>query len=109
MATSGRAVQLALAPAGTGKTTAMQVLTRAWQDSGGTVIGLAPSAVAAQELGASINPEQRRRAAAGQGLRGPGAGSKKVRADTLAKLVWHADNGDEPSAGWRRSTPRPSF
>lgn len=55
MATSGRAVQHALAPAGTGKTTAMQVLTRAWQDSGGTVIALAPSAVAAQELGASIN------------------------------------------------------
>jgi DNA primase catalytic core len=100
MATSGRAVQLALAPAGTGKTTAMQVLTRAWQDSGGTVIGLAPSAVAAQELGASINPESS----------SPGAGDKakgtrrgawrpsrtKVRADTLAKLVWHANNGGAP-------------
>src|SRR5699024_8542183 len=55
MATSGRAVQLALAPAGTGKTTALAVLTRAWQDSGGTVLGLAPSAVAAEELGACLN------------------------------------------------------
>ncbi|WP_085870552.1 MULTISPECIES: MobF family relaxase [unclassified Nocardioides] len=97
MATSGRAVQLALAPAGTGKTTAMQVLTRAWQDSGGTVIGLAPSAVAAQELGASINLEtpDSTRANAAANVRGPlnrpwRPGRKKVRADTLAKLVFHA-------------------
>lgn len=104
MATSGRAVQLALAPAGTGKTTAMQVLTRAWQDSGGTVIGLAPSAVAAQELGASINLET----SAGAGekannmgmalLRGPWRpGREQVRSDTLAKLVWHTQNGNPPA------------
>ncbi len=101
MATSGRAVQLALAPAGTGKTTAMQVLTRAWQDSGGTVIGLAPSAVAAQELGASINPETSDEGAAAKAkglLNGPWRpGRKKVRADTLAKLVWHAKNGGAPA------------
>ncbi|WP_245993505.1 AAA family ATPase [Nocardioides immobilis] len=84
MATCGRAVQLALAPAGTGKTTAMQVLTRAWQGSGGTVIGLAPSAVAAQELGASINPDT------------SDARRTEVRADTLAKLVWHAKHGGAP-------------
>ncbi|UUW92511.1 MobF family relaxase [Pimelobacter simplex] len=86
MATSGRAVQLALAPAGTGKTTAMAVLARAWQDSGGTVIGLAPSAVAAQELGAAINPDT------------SDAGREDVRADTLAKLVWHAQHPDEHGA-----------
>ncbi|AOY73577.1 DNA primase [Arthrobacter sp. ZXY-2] len=101
MATSGRAVQLALAPAGTGKTTAMQVLTRAWQDSGGTVIGLAPSAVAAQELGASINLENPDTNTAGTSknlLNGPWRpGRKKVRADTLAKLVWHAKHGDAPA------------
>ncbi len=100
MATSGRAVQLALAPAGTGKTTAMQVLTRAWQDSGGTVIGLAPSAVAAQELGASINPEASDAGAAKATglLNGPWRpGRKKVRADTLAKLVWHAQHGGAPT------------
>lgn len=100
MANSGRDVQLALAPAGTGKTTAMQVLTRAWQDSGGTVIGLAPSAVAAQELGASINPENGAPGAADKTkitLRGPWRpGRTKVRADTLAKLVWHANNGRAP-------------
>lgn len=101
MATSGRAVQLALAPAGTGKTTAMQVLTRAWQDSGGTVIGLAPSAVAAQELGASINPETSDAGAAAKAkglLNGPWRpGRKQVRADTLAKLVWHAKHGGAPT------------
>ena len=57
MATSGRRVQLALAPAGTGKTTALRVLSRAWTDAGGAVIGLAPSAVAAAQLDASINPD----------------------------------------------------
>ncbi|WP_078358667.1 MobF family relaxase [Mycobacteroides chelonae] len=50
MATSGRRVQLALAPAGSGKTTAMATLSRAWQDSGGNVIGLAPTAAAAEVL-----------------------------------------------------------
>jgi len=51
MATSGRRVQLAIAPAGSGKTTAMSALTTAWTTSGGTVVGLAPSAVAAALLG----------------------------------------------------------
>ena len=37
MATSGRRVQLAIAPAGSGKTTAMSALTHAWTASGGTV------------------------------------------------------------------------
>ena len=51
MASSGNRLQLAIAAAGTGKTTAMSVLTRAWEFSGGTVIGLAPSAAAAALLG----------------------------------------------------------
>ncbi|MEG8184642.1 relaxase domain-containing protein [Nocardia terpenica] len=38
------------APAGTGKTTAMRVLSAAWHDSGGTVLGLAPTAAAAAQL-----------------------------------------------------------
>ncbi|WP_072691391.1 MobF family relaxase [Rhodococcus marinonascens] len=50
MATSGARVQLALAPAGTGKTTAMAALARAWENSGGNVIGLAPTAAAADAL-----------------------------------------------------------
>lgn len=50
MATSGARVQLAIAPAGTGKTTAMTSLTRAWGEDGGHVIGLAPSAAAAAQL-----------------------------------------------------------
>ena len=54
MACSGNRVALALAPAGAGKTTAMAALARAWEDSGGHVIGLSPSANAAQILRAEI-------------------------------------------------------
>ncbi len=50
MATSGAKVQLALAPAGTGKTTAMKALTRSWQNAGGRVVGFAPTAAAAAVL-----------------------------------------------------------
>lgn len=53
-ATSGRRVQLALAPAGTGKTTALGVLAQAWREDGGTVVGLAPSAAAAAQLRAAL-------------------------------------------------------
>ncbi len=75
MATSGARIQLAIAPAGAGKTTALQALARVWTTSGGTVIGLAPSAVAAAGLGEQID----------------------ARADTLAKLAWHLDHGDPPA------------
>jgi DNA primase catalytic core len=54
MATSGHRLQLAIAPAGSGKTTAMQTLATAWRTGGGTVIGLAPSASAAAQLGDQI-------------------------------------------------------
>ncbi|WP_280185256.1 MULTISPECIES: MobF family relaxase [Nocardia] len=53
-ATSGARLQVGLAPAGTGKTTAMQVLTRAWTDTGATVIGLAPTGSAAALLAEEI-------------------------------------------------------
>ena len=56
MATSGRRVALALAPAGTGKTTAMAALAHAWRNSGGHVIGLAPTADAAIVLGRTWAP-----------------------------------------------------
>lgn len=78
MTTSGRMLQLALAPAGTGKTTAMSVLTKAWTESGGTVIGLAPSAAAAKVLGSSID----------------------TSADTLDKLVWHIRGGAGTPPAW---------
>ena len=50
MCTSGARLQLAIAPAGAGKTTAMRALAQAWTDSGGQVVGLAPSAAAAAQL-----------------------------------------------------------
>ncbi len=71
MATSGMRVQLAIAPAGSGKTTAMSALTAAWTTSGGTVVGLAPSAVAAAILGQETG----------------------AHADTLAKLTFGITTG----------------
>jgi DNA primase catalytic core len=50
LASSGARVQVATAPAGTGKTTALRVLAAAWRAGGGTVIGLAPSAAASSVL-----------------------------------------------------------
>jgi conjugative relaxase-like TrwC/TraI family protein len=55
LATSGRRVHLALAPAGTGKTTAMAVLRSAWEAEGGTVLGLAPTAAAAAALAKDLS------------------------------------------------------
>ncbi|WP_231107593.1 AAA family ATPase, partial [Mycobacterium avium] len=85
MATSGARVQLALAPAGTGKTTAMAALAAAWRNSGGTVIGLAPTAGAAEVLA--------------QDLASP--------TDTIAKLIQLTDTGhgtpapaDDPARKW---------
>ncbi|BBY52681.1 hypothetical protein MARA_61490 [Mycolicibacterium arabiense] len=69
MATAGRRVALALAPAGTGKTTAMAALAHAWRSSGGHVIGLAPTADAAIVLGEDLG----------------------ATTDTLDKYVWSAD------------------
>jgi ATP-dependent exoDNAse (exonuclease V) alpha subunit len=55
MATSAARLQLAIAPAGAGKTTALQALATAWRHGDGTVIGLAPSAAAAAVLRDQIN------------------------------------------------------
>jgi hypothetical protein len=74
MCTSGARLQLAIAPAGAGKTTAMRALTQAWTEDGGQVIGLAPSAAAAAVLGEQTG----------------------IRTDTLAKLTWSLRHGDLP-------------
>ena len=74
MCTSGARLQLAIAPAGAGKTTAMRALTLAWTQDGGQVHGLAPSAAAAAVL----------------------AEQTGIRTDTLAKLTWSLDHGELP-------------
>ena len=74
MCTSGARLQLAIAPAGAGKTTAMRALTMAWTEDGGQVIGLASSAAAAAVLGEQTG----------------------IRADTLAKLTWSLRHGELP-------------
>jgi conjugative relaxase-like TrwC/TraI family protein len=78
LTTSGARLQLALAPAGTGKTTALRVLASAWREGGGTVVGLAPSAAAAAVLREAI-------------------GSDETAVDTVAKLVHHLDHGTPPA------------
>ncbi|PWD97402.1 conjugal transfer protein [Dietzia maris] len=52
VAVSGRMLDVLVGPAGAGKTTAMSALRRAWEKEhgAGSVVGLAPSAVAAQVL-----------------------------------------------------------
>jgi hypothetical protein len=52
---SGRRVALALAPAGTAKTTAMAVFATAWRAAGGRVYAFGPSARIAAELGSAID------------------------------------------------------
>ncbi|MGD9961484.1 MobF family relaxase [Nocardioides sp.] len=56
IATSGRRIDLLVGPAGAGKTTAMRALRGAWSTEHGTnsVVGLAPSAAAAQVLADDI-------------------------------------------------------
>lgn len=85
MATSGARLQLALAPAGTGKTTAMSVLAAAWTNSGGNVIGLAPTAGAAEVL----------------------AEDAHITTDTMAKFVQLAGSEQDRSA--RRDPARKWF
>ncbi|MFI2477811.1 MobF family relaxase [Nocardia xishanensis] len=58
-ATSGRRFHVAIAPAGTGKTTAMAALVRAWTAEGGTVLGLAPEGPAAGVLSSEIGAESK--------------------------------------------------
>jgi conjugative relaxase-like TrwC/TraI family protein len=74
MCTSGARLQLAIAPAGAGKTTAMRALTLAWTEDGGQVLGLAASAAAAAVL----------------------AEQTGIRTDTLAKLTWSLDHDGLP-------------
>ena len=56
IATSGRTLDVLVGPAGTGKTSTMTALRSAWETEygPGSVIGLAPSAAAAEVLGAEL-------------------------------------------------------
>jgi conjugative relaxase-like TrwC/TraI family protein len=76
MCSSRARLQLAIAPAGAGKTTAIRALTRAWTEEGGQVLGLAPSAAAAAVL----------------------AEQTGIRTDTIAKLTWSLRHDELP--GW---------
>ncbi len=75
LATSGQRVQLAIAPAGSGKTTVLGVLAAAWTDDGGTVIGLAPTGSAADKLRRAID----------------------LPTDTIDKLLYSLDHANRPA------------
>jgi len=78
LATSGQLVAVAVGPAGTGKTTAMRALTRAWTDDGHQVVALAPNKAGAKVLGDELG----------------------VGAQTVAKLLTtehHRDREGQPS------------
>lgn len=55
--TTGALVSCGVGPAGTGKTTSMQIVSKVWKNQGRNVIGLAPSAQAASVLGEEIGCE----------------------------------------------------
>ena len=78
MATSDRRLMLAIAPAGTGKTTALRALAAAWRNSRGHVLGLAPSAAAADQLQEQLGG----------------------RTETLHKLAWQLAHPDQPLPEW---------
>jgi len=85
LARSGLRLQLALAPAGTGKTTAMRALARVWQTPDvdgrqGQVVGLAPSAAAAAVLREEIGSHT----------------------DTIAKLLHALDHEQTDRIEWVR-------
>jgi hypothetical protein len=77
LATDRRRVQLVIAPAGAGKTTALKVLADTWIGGGGQILGLAPSAAAAHQLQRATG----------------------MPADTLARLTWALDHG-RPVPEW---------
>jgi len=77
VATDRRRVQLVLAPAGAGKTTALEVLADMWTAGGGHIVGLAPSAAAAAQRGETNG----------------------ITADTLARLTWALDH-HQPLPDW---------
>ncbi|WP_225755201.1 MobF family relaxase [Actinotalea sp. Marseille-Q4924] len=52
--TSGRLLDVLVGPAGSGKTTTLAALSAIWRDGLGPVVGLAPSATAAQALARSL-------------------------------------------------------
>ncbi|GAA2469045.1 MobF family relaxase [Terrabacter carboxydivorans] len=100
MATSGARLQLAIAPAGAGKTTALRTLATAWANGGGHVIGLAPSAAAAAVLRDQISTPTPAHTATSDAIRNLGNNGTTSQAsavtDTLAKLTWSIAHGDLP-------------
>lgn len=86
IATSGRGVDVLIGPAGTGKTTTLQALAKAWGTEQGdaSVIGLAPSAAAADVLAGSIGIDCENTAKWLHETAGAGARTRRERVQQLA-------------------------
>jgi ATP-dependent exoDNAse (exonuclease V) alpha subunit len=100
IATSGRRLDVLVGPAGTGKTTTLRALRAAWETrfGQGSVIGLAPSANAAEELAAALRIPCENTAKWLHETTGPGA---QQRAEALtglaARRAGAAARGDLPA------------
>jgi len=87
--TSGKAIDAIIGPAGTGKTTTMRAVRELWEAARGegTVIGLAPSAVAAAVLGEEVNAATDNVAKWLYESVGEGAARRAVRVADLERTV----------------------
>jgi conjugative relaxase-like TrwC/TraI family protein len=101
VATSGRRLDVLIGPAGTGKTTTLQALREAWgaAHGPGSVLGLAPSATAAQELAEALGIGCENTAKWLHESTGVGA---QQRAELLHALDVRAQQGRPTSSASRR-------
>lgn len=115
LATSNRVLDVLVGPAGTGKTTTLAALRAAWEaeHGPGSVVGLAPSAAAAQVLGDELgiatentskwlyeaDRDQERRAELAE-LRARLAGTATAAATTTSPLQAQANRVESEIARW---------
>ena len=107
LATSGRVVDVLVGPAGSGKTTTLRALRAAWENEHGpgSVIGLAPSATAANELAETLGIGCENTAKWLHETTGPGGTGPPHQAGRTAR---HARGRRRPRRPARSRADRPS-
>lgn len=100
IATSGQVVEALIGPAGTGKTTTLATLRRTWEATFGTdsVIGLAPSAAAAEILGDRLGIHTENTAKWIHESLGPGAQNRRNWSTTCQRSLHKAARRGNESA-----------
>ncbi|GLU87729.1 MULTISPECIES: ATP-dependent DNA helicase [Kocuria] len=110
IATAPQSVSALIGPAGTGKTTSLSALRQVWEDQHGTgsIVGLAPSAVAASVLSKEIDIPTDNVTKWLWESAGPGAQHRQEQLDKardeMTLLLAHLD--DSPSAAQQRTMRR---